>query len=282
MSKNTGKAYELFVQSLYQAILQSELLTGQKNINVETNKLLTDKNGTARQFDIYWEYSLGGFVYKTVIECKDYASRISIDKIDSLLGKLQDFPELRGVFATKVGYQSGAETKANNNNIELLIVRTQNDSDWEDEDGTPLLREINIEMTAIHPARITGFNIFLPKNTEQKDPFHLYGMNNEILILNKETNEQFSMFDLQHILLDDHKEEYGIFEKEFKFQGKITTTDQEFDIAGYRVSYIVPKPSKEDILIDFSEKLIGVIEYLSQGKKAIVFDDHIRYENKNA
>ncbi len=281
MSKNTGKAYELFVQSLYQAILQSELLTGQKNIEVETNKLLVDKNGTERQFDIYWEYSLGGFLYKTVIECKDYASKISIDKIDSLLGKLQDFPELRGVFATKVGYQSGAETKANKNNIELLIVRQQNDSDWEDEDGTPLIREINIGMTAIHPARITGFNIFLPKETEQKTPFSLSGMNNEIIIINEDTNEQFSMFDLQHTLLDDHKEESGIFEKEFKFKGKITTTDQEVDILGYKVSYIIPKPSKEDILIDFSEKLIGVIEYLSQGRKAIVFDDHIRYENKN-
>ncbi len=281
MSKNTGKAYELFVQSLYQAILQSELLTGQKNIEVETNKLLVDKNGTERQFDIYWEYSLGGFLYKTVIECKDYASKISIDKIDSLLGKLQDFPELRGVFATKVGYQSGAETKANKNNIELLIVRQQNDSDWEDEDGTPLIREINIGMTAIHPARITGFNIFLPKETEQKTPFSLSGMNNEIIIINEDTNEQFSMFDLQHTLLADHKEESGIFEKEFKFKGKITTTDQEVDILGYKVSYIIPKPSKEDILIDFSEKLIGVIEYLSQGRKAIVFDDHIRYENKN-
>ena len=242
---------------------------------------MVDKNGTERQFDIYWEYSLGGFLYKTVIECKDYASKISIDKIDSLLGKLQDFPELRGVFATKVGYQSGAETKANKNNIELLIVRQQNDSDWEDEDGTPLIREINIGMTAIHPARITGFNIFLPKETEQKTPFSLSGMNNEIIIINEDTNEQFSMFDLQHTLLDDHKEESGIFEKEFKFKGKITTTDQEVDILGYKVSYIIPKPSKEDILIDFSEKLIGVIEYLSQGRKAIVFDDHIRYENKN-
>ena len=42
---------------------------------------MVDKNGTERQFDIYWEYSLGGFLYKTVIECKDYASKISIDKI---------------------------------------------------------------------------------------------------------------------------------------------------------------------------------------------------------
>ncbi|WP_180110789.1 restriction endonuclease [Acinetobacter sp. YH12098] len=280
MSKNTGKAYELFVQSLYQAILQSELLSGQKNIEVETNKLLVDKNGTERQFDIYWEYSLGGFLYKTVIECKDYASKISIDKIDSLLGKLQDFPELRGVFATKVGYQSGAEIKANNNNIELLIVRQQNDSDWEDEDGTPLIREINIGMTVTHPARITGFNIFMPKETEHKTPLSLSGMNNEIIIINEDTNAKFSMFDLQHILLDDHKNESGIFEKVCKFKGKIITADQEVDILGYKVSYIIPKPSKDNILIDYSEKLIGVIEYLSQGRKAIVFDDHIRYENK--
>lgn len=281
MSKNTGKTYEIFVQSLYQAILQSELVTGQKNINVEINKLLIDKNGIERQFDIYWEYSLGGFAYKTVIECKDYAQKISVDKIDSLLGKLHDFPELRGIFATKSGYQSGAEIKAKNNNIELLIVRTQNDSDWQDENGNPLIRQIKIEMTAIHPAKITGFNILLPKNSNQINPSQLSGLNNEIFILNNETEEKYSLFDLQNILLEDHNEEYGVFEKTFKFEGKILTHDQEINIEGYKVSYIIQEPSKQNIEIDFSEKLIGVVEYLSQGKKTIVFDDHIKYRNQD-
>lgn len=60
MTKNTGRAYEEFVQSLYQAILASDILGfgSQKNINVEINKLLKDRNGIDRQFDIYWEYSL--------------------------------------------------------------------------------------------------------------------------------------------------------------------------------------------------------------------------------
>lgn len=280
MSKNTGKDYELFVQSLYQAILQSELVTGQKNIIVETNKLLIDRNGTERQFDIYWEYRFGCLTYKTVIECKDYSQKISVDKIDSLIGKLNDFPDLTGVFATKVGYQSGAEIKAKNNNIELLIIRPQNDSDWEDEDGTPLIRQINIGMTAIHPARITGFQIILPKGTDTTDPLVLSAMNNEIFIQNHDTNEHYSMFDLQHKLLDGHKEESGVFDKIFKFKGKITSPNLEVEIEGYKITYAIPKPSQHDILIDFSEKLIGVVEYLSQGRKAIVFDDHIRYENK--
>ncbi|MDC4871978.1 restriction endonuclease, partial [Acinetobacter baumannii] len=103
MKKNTGREYEEFVQSIYQAIIQSEMLglSEQTNIEVEINKKLTDRNGTDRQFDIYWEYVLAGHTYKTVIECKDYNSKISIEKIDAFIGKLSDFPGIRGLYATK-------------------------------------------------------------------------------------------------------------------------------------------------------------------------------------
>lgn len=54
MQKNTGKPYEHFVQSLYQAILTSEVtgLGGQKNIIVETNKLLCTLFCTQRVFKL--------------------------------------------------------------------------------------------------------------------------------------------------------------------------------------------------------------------------------------
>jgi hypothetical protein len=99
-----------------------------------------DRNGIEREFDLYWEYELGGFTYKAIIECKDYNSTIFIKKIDALLGKLHDIPDLRGIFATKMGYQSGALKKAQENNIDLLIVRKQNNSDWTDEEGAPLIK----------------------------------------------------------------------------------------------------------------------------------------------
>src|SRR5690606_14872243 len=126
-----------FVARLQHAILYSEEIAKQKNIQIEVNKRLIDNSGIERQFDVYWEYELGGYKYKTVIECKDYASSVSIEKIDALVGKLNDLPDIKAVFATRSGYQSGAKIKAEKHNIELLLVREQNDSDWIGDDGVP-------------------------------------------------------------------------------------------------------------------------------------------------
>lgn len=274
MKKNTGKSYEEFVRSLYQAILQSEELGfgGQRNIDVEINKILIDTNGIKRQFDIYWEYSLGGLTYKTVIECKDYNSKVSIEKIDALQGKLSDFPNLRGIFATKKGYQSGAEKKAIEKDIDLLIVREQNDSDWTDIDGQPLVREIHIQMNAILPARIIGFDLQLPKEATLPPTT---AINNEVLITHNQTGESYTVYDLQLTLMQGHHEEEGEFEKTMIFQGTVTTPSIEIPIEGYKVKYRIYGPAKSDLIIDFSEKLIGVIEYLNQGKKAKIYKDFI-------
>ncbi|MNG71723.1 hypothetical protein D3C78_403350 [compost metagenome] len=281
MKKNTGKSYEEFVRSLYQAILQSEELGfgGQRNIDVEINKILIDTNGIKRQFDIYWEYSLGGLTYKTVIECKDYNSKVSIEKIDALQGKLSDFPNLRGIFATKKGYQSGAEKKAIEKDIDLLIVREQNDSDWTDIDGQPLVREIHIQMNAILPARIIGFDLQLPKEATLPPTT---AINNEVLITHNQTGESYTVYDLQLTLMQGHHEEEGEFEKTMIFQGTVTTPSIEIPIEGYKVKYRIYRPAKSDLIIDFSEKLIGVIEYLNQGKKAKIYKDFISVLNEKA
>ena len=55
MSK-LGDNYELFVQAIFRAILDSEAKGTQKNICVELKKKLKDNTGTIREFDIYWEY----------------------------------------------------------------------------------------------------------------------------------------------------------------------------------------------------------------------------------
>ena len=128
---NNGREYEKFVAALHQALFDSEKWTELKNIKIEQNKKINDNFGIAREFDLYWEYEFAGITYKTVIECKDYASKVSIEKIDALLGKISDIPDLKPIFATKTGYQSGAKKKALSNKVELLIVREQNDSDWE-------------------------------------------------------------------------------------------------------------------------------------------------------
>ncbi|CAM1021537.1 hypothetical protein LOS07_07055 [Proteus mirabilis] len=112
MKKNTGKEYEEFVGAIQQSLLNAEEMSHLKNILVEVNKKIEDRNGILRQFDVYWEFNYGGYDYKTVIECKDYTSTVTIDKIDAFIGKTQDIPGLRLIYATKTGYQSGTKKKS--------------------------------------------------------------------------------------------------------------------------------------------------------------------------
>ena len=64
--------------------------------------------------------------------------------------------------------------------------------------------------------------------------------------------------------------------KRVLFKGKVANGEFVFDIVGYKVKYEILKPSTENMLIDFSTKLLGVVEYLHQGSKSLVFDDHIK------
>ena len=49
-----GTEYEIFVQRLQQALLDSEQLMTQKNIVVARNKKIIDRAGNVREFDLYW------------------------------------------------------------------------------------------------------------------------------------------------------------------------------------------------------------------------------------
>lgn len=280
---NTGKEYELFVANLQQALLNAETITTQKNIQVEVDKKITDNCGIERQFDIYWEYELGGITYKTVIECKDYNSNVSVEKIDALIGKIRDIPDLKAVFATKKGYQSGAKTKADQNKIDLLIVREQNDTDWTDEDGAPLIKKICINMHLCMPAHIHKFEPvidgdWVKENTaiDTAKPISLSGLHNEIFIENTDTGETYSLHELAGRLAPLESKEYGVFEKVEKFNNAfIYHKDLKLKLAGYKIEYSISKPINDPIEIDFSKELVGVVEYLQKGTKKSIFRDGI-------
>jgi hypothetical protein len=280
---NNGKEYELFVANLQQALLNAENITLQKNIKVEINKIIIDNCGIERQFDIYWEYELGGLTYKTVIECKDYNSNISIEKIDALIGKLTDIPDLKAVFATKMGYQSGAKIKADQNRIDLLVVREQNDSDWTDGDGTPFIKKICINFNWRMPAHIHRFEPMLDgewikENTEidTSQPLSMTGLENEIFVDNIDSGEKYSLHDLLSKLSPLDGKEYGVFEKVENFNNAfICHKDIKLKIASYKVEYSLSKPITSPIEIDFSKELIGVVEYLQKGTKKSIFKNGI-------
>lgn len=231
---------------------------------------------------MYWEYELAGVTYKTIIECKDYASRVSIDRIDGLIGKIRDIPDLKPVFATKTGYQSGAEIKAKNNNIDLLIVREQRDDDWEDKEGNPLIREVNINMQIMPSARITKFKPFidggwLKENTDLKLDSQLEssGLNNEIFIEDIERKETYSLLELSNKLEKISPEPGEHSHSEIFKDAYLINNGLKLKICKYEVDYWISEPINNPIKIDFSKELVGVIEYLHKGSITAVFKDKI-------
>lgn len=284
---NDGKDYEQFVALLQQALLNAERITEQKNIKVYLNKKIVDSCGVKREFDLYWEYELAGITYKTVIECKDYNSRIPLEKIDALIGKITDIPDLKAVFATKKGYQSGAKTKAEHNKIDLLIVREQNDSDWQDVDGIPFIKTIHINMILQMPASITEFQPLVDPgwakenvNEDLGSPISISGLYNEIFIENQDKGERYSLHELRSKLAPLGGQGFGSFTKEERFdEGWIVGSDFKSKIKGYDLSYFIAKPYEEPMVIDFSKELVGVIEYLQKGTKKSIFKKGFIKEN---
>jgi len=275
--KNTGIPYEKFVQDLMQSLFDAGTKKGQINIKVEHNKTLTDKNGVDRQFDIYWKYELDEITYETVIECKDYASKISIEKVDALIGKLADLPNVRGLFATTEGYQSGAEMKAKNHNIELLLIRKLNDSDFTDKDGNPLIRGIVVNMRGILPAEILEFlpiadRDWLEKNSDfdLSKPIQCPAcFETEILINDLENNEKYSYRDLRYKLQGEKNVEIKE-SKSFKNAFLEYPNGLKFKLAGYNIKYIIPNCIESKVEVSADDVNRGVIEYLSTGTKKMI------------
>ncbi|EGR2724462.1 restriction endonuclease [Vibrio parahaemolyticus] len=281
---NNGREYEEFVASLQKALFESEQWTELRNIQIEQNKKIKDNFGILREFDLYWEYELAGITYKTVIECKDYASKVSIEKIDALLGKIRDIPDLKPIFATKTGYQSGAKAKAHNNKVELLIVREQNDTDWELDDGTPLIREVVINMHAIPAARIVSFSPsidgnWVKENTEidiSSGNFQLNMRNDMTFIEDISKSEKYSLLQLEERLGKGTETDFGERKLTLNFDDAfLHCADMKLKMRAAEVTYFMPKPIEQPIHIDFSKELVGVIEYLGKSSKTAIFKDRI-------
>lgn len=227
--KNTGKEYETFVRDVQQILLNME---GKETIIVEQNKILTDRYGNKRQFDVYWEFKYGGYTYKNVIECKDYKSSISVEKIDAFSSKIADFPGIRGIFATTSKYQKGAKQKAEIQNISILTIREPKNDDWTLDDGTPLIREISCNVELDIPCKILEFRPTV-KMKCYRNEFSFNALENEIFIL--ENNNRISLYDIKLKLPTGLNED---IEQYIKLQdGKMEIKGELFHIEGYYLKY---------------------------------------------
>ena len=127
-SKNTGIPYEILTQQIFQALHDQDLI---KTIKVQHNVELQGKT-LKHQIDVYWEYDLGGVVYRAVVQAKDWKQAVTQNQLLAFKEILADLPgQPRGIFVTRTGYQSGAEQFAKENGIKLYELREPTGKDKE-------------------------------------------------------------------------------------------------------------------------------------------------------
>lgn len=122
--KNTGKNYEEIVRDIYQAIVDYDNPNfGYKKIEVQHDIILTGMSGTTHQIDVYWEFELAGLSYKTIVEVKDWKSKVQQDKIHGFNSVKQDIAGCsNAVFVSKNGFQKGAIEYARHYGITLCQI----------------------------------------------------------------------------------------------------------------------------------------------------------------
>lgn len=273
---NNGKNYEHFVATVFQSIVDAQQIGGYNNITLQRNVHLVGNSGVKREFDIFWEYELAGFRYSSVIECKDYASPISIEKIDAILGKVKDFPNLRPILASRNGFQEGAEKYASQSGVELLIVRDENpETDWIAPDGTPLIRNIIVDIHCMIPWSLDSFK---PEIDHEWAKAHnisrifFHAPLDEVLLYTKSNAKPISIKALvdKEDKIDGDRTGLREFSQNLGSDAFLEANGQKIKINGFKIAFRPSYTLEEKLQI--APTVLGVVEYINQKQKKMVLN----------
>jgi hypothetical protein len=136
---------------------------------------LQQRTKTKHQIDVSWEFTLGGIIYRTIVQAKDWAKPVDkgeLLKFDSVLHDLPGQP--RGIMVTTQGYQQGA----------LEVARSCGIMIYELKEEAPTHTVLNY----------TGFAMYVTKGYRTTDSGRPVGLVNEITIVNPEfSNLRFEL-----------------------------------------------------------------------------------------
>lgn len=193
-----GTGFELLVKAIYEEILSGE---GYENIAVEHDIKIQGKSGQLHQIDVYWEFKIAAVTHRVAVECKEYSNTVSVGKVRDFYGAIEDIGNIRGVFVTTQGYQSGAITYAEHKDISLKTISEPTQEEIDKHQG---IKEINININALCIDNVEAIPDFDSKwiieNTSLKegDSLEYGGMSNELKVIDSAHNNLGTLHDLQN------------------------------------------------------------------------------------
>lgn len=129
VSKNTGKPYEKLTQRVFQAILDQE--SEVETTTVEHDVTLPGITAKSHQVDVLWRFKRGGIGHMVVVQCKDHDAKVKQGELLTFKAVLDDIAgQPRGVFVSRMGFQSGARDYAGAHGITLYELRKPLERDW--------------------------------------------------------------------------------------------------------------------------------------------------------
>ena len=272
--KNTGVEYEKLTQNIFNQIINQDTV---KTINVQHDVVLKGKT-TTHQIDVYWEFDLNGIKYRTVIQAKDWKNKVPQKEMYAFKAILDDLPSgTKGIYVCKSGFQEGAVSVAQSNDIKIYVLRDPIDADW---DGKIKTIVINFKirmptyknMNALFDANwlkenVADFNKYIGRNVFNGNSEILDHNNNRIcllseLVLQMADKSKDGVEYQEHIFEQDAflKIDDGICAKIISISGDVgySVTHEEMTIDGGNTIGYILKDLLEDktFTFDKEEKLI--------------------------
>lgn len=270
MVDNVNTEYEKLTQEIYQAINSLENV---KNIDVQHNVRIEGKSGCKHQVDVYWEFELMGETHRVAIECKNYSKEVSVGRVRDFFGVLYDIGDIKGIFVTKTGYQSGAIKYADYYNISLKELRFPTEKDWEGR-VKDIIINIHAFTTNIKKREPQIDVNWLLKNTSYKEveEISLEGLTTDFLIVDSKGSKITDFYELESKLPYDWKEATDI-EHKYSFDDAflVLPNGNKFKLDGVCYVYDVLSDSTENVLEGevitkaiFKDIKSGVIKFLDK------------------
>lgn len=137
-SINTTAKGDAFEERVYNAI-NSLLQTDQLPVNCRQSKIYHKKQykSTQTSHNITIDISIETIMpdskeidMLTLIECKDYKSAVTVDKIRDFQHRIEEIGAQKGYFITTSSYQSGARDLAKANHIGIAVMDESNNLQW--------------------------------------------------------------------------------------------------------------------------------------------------------
>jgi hypothetical protein len=124
--KNTGKEYELIVEQVFAKLLAQGGICTEVQRNVVLKGIATD-----HEIDVTFEFRAGPTVYRTIVQCKDWATKVKQEQVLAFWSVITDIPgQPRGIIVSRAGFQEGARKVAERHGIKLYELRAPRDDDW--------------------------------------------------------------------------------------------------------------------------------------------------------